>query len=189
MKDYANIMARALNRPLLLEPAYARVFFSALAGRFGIEQLNDADGQIITGEKLRMSAESFSPSRERNRPYRVENGIAILPVSGTLVHKSGNIQPYSGTTGYDGIIHRAEDAFANSEIKGVMLDNDTPGGEVAGCFDAAHKLRQMADKSGKQLWSLCYDMNCSAGMALASSAHRRLITQTGVAGSVGVLMA
>ncbi len=92
-------------------------------------------------------------------------------------------------TGYDGIIARANQAFSDLDVKGVLLDMDTPGGEVAGCFDTARTLRSLADSSGKPLWSLCYDVSCSAGMALASAAHRRLITQTGVAGSVGVIMA
>lgn len=189
MNNYAHLSARVLNTPLLVEPGYARVFFSALAGRLGIHQLADASGEILTGEKLRMSAESFEPARERNRPYQVVGGVGLLPVSGSLVHKSGHVQPYSGTTGYDGIIARAAEAFADSDVQGVMMDLDTPGGEVAGCFDTARTLRQLADAAGKPLWALCYDMNCSAGMALASSAHHRLITQTGIAGSIGVVMA
>ncbi len=189
MKNYPQLAARVLNTPLLVEPGYARVFFSALAGRLNIIQLEDAEGQILTGEKMRMSAEAYSGGPERQRPFQIVDGAAILPVSGSLVHKSGNLQPYSGTTGYDGIIARAAEAFADPDVKGVLMDNHTPGGEVSGCFDTARSLRQMADEAGKPLWSLCYDMNCSAGMALASAAHRRLITQTGVAGSVGVVMA
>lgn len=189
MNNYAHLSARVLNTPLLVEPGYARVFFSALAGRLGIHQLADASGEILTGEKLRMSAESFEPARERNRPYQVVGGVGVLPITGSLVHKSGYVQPFSGTTGYDGIIARAAEAFADPDVRGVMMDLDTPGGEVAGCFDTARTLRQLADAAGKPLWALCYDMNCSAGMALASSAHHRLITQTGIAGSIGVVMA
>ncbi|WVM88948.1 hypothetical protein UMZ34_24105 [Halopseudomonas pachastrellae] len=163
----------------MLEPGYARVFFSALAPRLNILQLQDAEGPVSTGEKLRVDAASFNPSRDRERPYQLVDGAAILPVSGTLVHKYGHVKPYSGMTGYDGIIRRAAEAFGDPSVKGVMLDCDTPGGEVAGCFDTVAELRRLADLAGKPLWSLCYDMTCSAGMALASSANRRLITQTG----------
>ena len=165
------------------------MFFSALASRLGIQSLADAQGEILTGDKLQLSAESFNRSTERDRPYQMLDGVAVMPVSGTLVHKHGYLNPYSGMTGYDGIIARGSEAFADPEVKGVLLDMDTPGGEVAGCFDTARTLRKLADAAGKPLWSLCYDMNCSAGMALASAANRRLITQTGVAGSVGVIMA
>lgn len=204
MKNYPQIAARVLNTPLLLEPNYARVFFSALSSRLGITQLEDAQGQILTGEKIRMSAESWMASKskantvtrtrtnrygEKELLYNIVDGAAIIRVKGTLVHKFGHLNPYSGMTGYDGIVYLTKMAFSDLDAKGVILDLDTPGGEVAGCFDTARILRQLADEAGKPLWALCYDMNCSAGMALASAAHRRLITQTGVAGSVGVVMA
>ena len=207
MENMAHIASRVLNTPLLLEPGYARTFFSALAPRLGVGELCDSEGQILTGEKMRQSAASWGGSSqlqvagdsvtrtrlnkwgEEELIYHVVRGVAILPVKGTLVHKFGYLNPTSGMTGYDSIIERASLAFADDAVLGVLLDNDTPGGEVSGCFDASRALRVMADRVGKKLWSLCYDMNCSAGMALASSAHQRLITQTGVAGSVGVVMA
>jgi ClpP class serine protease len=66
---------------------------------------------------------------------------------------------------------------------------DTPGGDVAGCFDCVKSLRALADSSEKPLWAIASDMYCSAGMALASAADKRLITSTAVVGSIGVLMA
>jgi ClpP class serine protease len=189
MTNLPNILSRATNTPLLLEPGYARTFFGALAARAGIERLYDANGEIHDREKLRIGAESYTPSRGRDRPYTVDRGVAVIPVTGTLVNKYGYMKPYSGMTGYDGILKRAAEAFADPEVKGVLLDNDTPGGEVAGCFDCVRSLRTMQINSGKPLWALAYDMNASAGMALASAANRRLITASGYAGSIGVVMA
>lgn len=189
MNHFPQIASRVLNTPLLLEPGYARVFFSALASRLNIVELADASGQVDIGQKLRVDAASFTEGRDRDRPYQFQSGIAVLPVSGSLVHKYGYLRPTSGMTGYDGLIARAADAFGDPQVKGVLMDMHTPGGEVAGCFDTVDQLRRMAADAGKPLWSLGYDMHCSAGMALASAADRRLITQTGVAGSVGVVMA
>ena len=194
MKNMPHIASRVLNKPLLLEPGYARTFFSALSSRLGISSLEDAKGQIQIGEKLRMSAETYTRTRmnklgEEEVIYQVQDGVAIIPVQGTLVHKFGYLNPTSGMTGYDGILQRSAMAFSDDKVKAVLMDLDTPGGEVSGCFDASRAMRRLADAAGKPLWSLCYDMHCSAGMALASSAHRRLITETGVAGSVGVVMA
>lgn len=188
MPELVRLSARILNAPLLLEPGYARIAISSVANRLGIISLQDGD-QLLDAQGMTSEAASYDNDRERYRPYEVVGGAAVLPVSGSLVHKSGSLRPYSGMTGYDGIIARAEDAFGDRDIKGVLLDLDTPGGEVAGCFDTAQELRRMADAAGKPLWASCWDMNCSAGMALASSAHRRLITQTGIAGSIGVVMA
>lgn len=181
-----NIAARVLNQPLLLEPGYARVFIGALAPRLGIASLQDEFGLIESQEKLRIRAESFGSERPRNRPYEVLNGIAVVPVSGTLVHKFGHLQPYSGMTGYDGIIARVEEALADPTVKGVLLDLDTPGGEVSGCFDTARRLHQL--RGVKPIASISYDMACSAGMAIHSAADYRYTTTSARSGSVGVVM-
>ncbi|WP_425641415.1 S49 family peptidase [Marinomonas gallaica] len=186
-----HIASRALDKPLLLDPGYARTFFSALCPRLGmgITQMVDADGEVMTGEKMHIEASSFMSSRDRQRPYQVIDGVAVVPVSGTLVHKFDHVKPYSGMTGYNGIIARVQAAISDPEVKGILMDMDTPGGEVAGCFDAAQTIRSFAQEGGKPLWALADDMACSAGMAIASAADRRLITQSAVMGSVGVVMA
>lgn len=189
MSNLPHIMSRVLNQPLLMDPARARTFFAGLASRMGINRVFDVSGEVEGQEKLRIRAEGFTSSRERDRPYTVVDGIAVLPIEGTLVNKYGYVRPYSGMTGYDGILTRAADAFNDPNIRGVLMDNDTPGGDAAGCFDCTRTLREMAVASGKQLWALAYDMNCSGGMALASAASHRLITSTGYAGSIGVIMA
>lgn len=194
MNHFPQIASRVLNTPLLLEPGYARVFFSALASRLNIVELQDDGGQIDIGQKLRVDGRTLTRTRQTadgytETLYHITDGAAQLDVKGSLVHKHGYLKPYSGMTGYDGIVSRMAMMLADQDVKGVLMDMHTPGGEVAGCFDTVDQLRRMAAAAGKPIWSLSYDMHCSAGMALASAADRRLITQTGVAGSVGVVMA
>lgn len=187
MTNLPHMANRVLNTPLLMEPGYAKTFFSALAPRLGIGELCDFDGQVLNAEKLRLRAAGWESERPRNRPYQLIDGVAVLPVTGSLVHKFGYMEPSSGMTGYDGIVARVKAAIADEEVRGILLDMDSPGGEVTGCFDCADQIYQL--RGTKPIWSLCYDMNCSAAMALASATDRRLITQTGIAGSVGVIMA
>ena len=181
-----NIAARVLNQALLLEPGYARVFLGALAPRLGVASLRDEFGLIESQDKLRMRADAFETDRPRNRPYEVINGIAVVPVSGTLVHKYGHLRPYSGMTGYDGIIARIQEALADNTVKGILMDLDTPGGEVAGCFDTAKRIAEL--RGVKPIGSISYDMACSAGMAIHSAADYRYTTTTARTGSVGVVM-
>ncbi|AZZ92753.1 S49 family peptidase [Hahella sp. KA22] len=185
--NYANLASRVFNTPLAVEPAYAKTFFSALSSRLGIVEIKAPDGEVILGEKMRSKAASYGPNRTRERPYQVVDGVAIIPVSGTLVHKFGYLRPTSGMTGYDGLIARIVDAIGDPEVRGILLDMDSPGGEVAGCFDTTAMIAAYAKQ--KPIWSLTYDMACSACFAIASATSRRLITQSGVAGSVGVIMA
>lgn len=193
-RNLTHIANLAFNRPVALEPGYARVFYSVLAGEMGIGRLIDgATGEVLNTEDMAQSAASYrdnksaSVSDDRRRYYKLVDGVAIVPVSGTLAHKYGSIQPYSGMTGYDGIVARVNFAMNDPDVRGVMLDFDSPGGQVAGCFDAADIIARCS--KDKPIWSLGYDMHCSAAQALSSACSRRLITQTGVAGSVGVVMA
>ncbi|HGW2984008.1 TPA: tail fiber protein [Escherichia coli] len=132
----------------MLEPAYARVFFCALAGQLGISRLTDAvSGDSLTaGEApatLALSVNDDGPRQARS--YQVMNGIAVLPVSGTLVSRTRALQPYSGMTGYNGIIARLQQAASDPMVDGILLDMDTPGGMVAGAFDCADIIARVRD--------------------------------------------
>lgn len=188
-RNLAHIASTAFNEPLMLEPAYARVFFSALGKEIGTERLAiPQDNTLMTTQDMNEVTASFmNGDRKTARFYEVRNGIAVLPVTGTLVHKLGAMRPFSGMTGYDGIIARLEQAMADPDVRGVMLDIDSPGGQVAGAFDCADMIIRMREQ--KPIWALTNDMACSAAMLIASSCARRLTTQTGRMGSVGVLMA
>lgn len=48
LRNLPHIASMAFNEPLMLEPAYARVFFCALAGQLGISRLMDA----VSGDSL-----------------------------------------------------------------------------------------------------------------------------------------
>lgn len=146
-------------------------------------------GDSLTAQEalatLALSGDDDGPRQARS--YQVMNGIAVLPVSGTLVSRTRALQPYSGMTGYNGIIARLQQAASDPMVDGILLDMDTPGGMVAGAFDCADIIARVRDI--KPVWALANDMNCSAGQLLASAASRRLVTQTARTGSIGVMMA
>jgi len=184
-----GLMSRLFNTPLMIRPTEAQMIISAVSEQMGVGSLLDtSSGKLIDlSGQVEKSAAVFSSSGERSRPYALVDGIAVLPISGTLAHKWGGMQPYCGATGYDGIQARLQQALADPDVRGIMLDVDTPGGEVAGAFDCTDIIARA--NQVKPVWSLGYDMHCSAGQLLVSGAGRRLITQTGIAGSIGVVIA
>ncbi|SUB72162.1 Uncharacterised protein [Pluralibacter gergoviae] len=92
LRNLPHIASMAFNEPLLLEPAYARVFFCALAGQLGITRLTDTvSGTMLDAEQMAEPLMLFGNDEAGPRPvrgYQVEKGIAVLPVSGTLVSKN-----------------------------------------------------------------------------------------------------
>ncbi|MGL6025863.1 MAG: S49 family peptidase [Vibrio sp.] len=188
MRNYQHLLTKAFNTPLAVDASYARVFFSGLSGRIGgVDRLIDLDGNVLDSKAMQDEVCGFSKNRPESRSYHVTGGIAVIPIDGSLVHKLGTLHPYSGMTGYDGVFRKLNEAMSDSDVRGVLLDIDSPGGMVSGCFDLADMIARFREI--KPIWSLGYDMHCSAAQMIASSCSRRLITQTGVAGSVGVIMA
>ncbi|ENY3616552.1 S49 family peptidase [Escherichia coli O8:H49] len=188
-RNLSHIIAAAFNEPLLLEPAYARVFFCALGREMGAASLSVPQQQVQLDAPgmLAETDEYMAGGKRPARVYRVVNGIAVLPVTGTLVHRLGGMRPFSGMTGYDGIVACLQQAMADSQVRGVLLDIDSPGGQAAGAFDCADMIYRLRQQ--KPVWALCNDTACSAAMLLASACTRRLVTQTAKIGSIGVMMA
>ncbi|MCS2168048.1 S49 family peptidase [Scandinavium manionii] len=188
LRNLPHIAGMAFNQPLLLEPAYAQVFFRALAGQLGINSVRGTAGELITGEQLPAELAMFGDERQSaRRTYQVNNRIAVIPVSGTLVSKGSYLNSLSGMTGYNTIISTLQQAVSDPDVDGILLDMDTPGGMVSGAFDCADNIARLREI--KPIWSLANDMNCSAGQLIASATSRRLVTQTARTGSIGVLMA
>jgi signal peptide peptidase SppA len=176
MLDLPHIASRIFGVPLLIDQRKLNTILEAIGPR------------VLLGEPLQRRAElPAAPATRSTRSIANESGIAIVPIIGTLVHRVSWLDAESGMVGYAGIEADVRNAMADSRVRGVMLEVDSPGGEVAGCFDLADRLRAIADDAGKPIWAAAADMACSAGYALASAADQIWVTRTGMVGSVGVV--
>jgi signal peptide peptidase SppA len=90
-------------------------------------------------------------------------------------------------TGYNQIARKLKEARSDSSVRAIMLSIDSPGGEVAGCFDLARQISEgSARNGGKPIWAFSNEMACSAAYAIAGSCDRVFMPETGIIGSVGV---
>lgn len=189
MTRLPHLAQRMFNRPVAILPEKSEMIVAALADRFGITHLFGAGPTIRVGAPSRGAFDDDEyglggPARQRP-PYEVVAGVAIIEVEGTLVQKTGCLHPYSGMTGYDGLRQLLAMALADGAVQAVMLDINSPGGEVAGCFDLVDAI--YASRGSKPIWAVLDEMACSAAYAIASACDRVTIPRTGDAGSVGVI--
>jgi len=182
---YFRIMSRVLNQPLLMTPSNLTAFVSALTDRVGIAELQLADGTTLDRDEMRATAKGTSG--RQSKPYMVDEGVAIVPVVGTLVNKSGMVQPYSGMTGYDSIEARVWEAIDDPNVDSILLDIDSGGGEVSGCFDCSDFLNEVSEI--KPIWAYAGELAASAAFAIGSAAEKLYLPRTGTVGSVGVVVA
>ncbi|MGV8865552.1 MAG: S49 family peptidase [Janthinobacterium svalbardensis] len=174
---------RLFNTPLAIAPGKAEVIMAALADRLGISQI-----ARLNPAPLMMEDDDVvysSPGRNGRAGYEVVAGVAIIEVYGTLVQKLGSLRPWSGMTGYDGIRQNFLMALSDPDVKAIMLDIDSPGGEVAGCFDLVDAIYRARGK--KPIWSILNECAYSAAYAIASAADRITVPRTGGVGSIGVI--
>jgi signal peptide peptidase SppA len=187
-----HIAARILGRPMLMEPKYAQHFFAAFGNRAGVNSIEGFDVSLMGSEQMQKHAESYQVRQARfgngsYEPYAIMgDGIAVVQVEGSLAHKTGNLDPSSGMTGYDGIRAKLEMAIKDPAVKGILMDVDSPGGEVSGAFDLADFI---AGSKQKQIWAYANDLMASAAYLVGSQADKIFASQTASVGSIGVLVA
>lgn len=173
-----HLAQKLFNTPLAIHPQKAEVIVSSLTERLGITQIRSA--------MMEDDDEYFSRKARKDSGYDVLEGIAVIPVYGTLVQKLGTLRPYSGMTGYDGIRRVFLTAVNDPEVKGICLDIDSPGGEVAGCFDLVDLI--YAERGKKPMHAILSENAFSAAYAIASAADKIYVPRTGGVGSVGVIV-
>jgi len=124
------------------------------------------------------------PVTDRDKPFVFSNGIAFIPVYGVLLHKYN--YSWEGATGYDYIRARFDAAIGDSQVKGIVFDVNSPGGQVAGNFELSDHIYK--NRKAKPMIALVDAMAASGGYSLASSTGRIVATPSAIAGSIGVVM-
>lgn len=187
MKHYPHLAARMFGVPLLMHPTKAKVIAEALAPRLdiGTVAIVDASGRPMAGDWYGDDDDDFRREATRDPGYDIVDGVAVINITGSLIHRSSSIRPYSGTLGYNAIRSAFLEAVEDSAAKAIVLLCNSPGGEVSGCFDLVDTIFEA--RGVKPITAICDDMAYSACYALASAADTIVTPRTGGVGSVGVI--
>ena len=172
MHDIPHVAARLYGTPLLIARAKLDVILAALGPRLSGRMAFPLDG---------------NDTRDQPEFEVAADGIAIVPVVGTLVARSGYLGATSGLTGYGDIAEQIEAAATDPAVRAILLDVDSPGGEVGGLFDLVDQIQAIRAQCGKPIWAVADEAALSAAYAIACVADRLYLTQTGEVGSVGVV--
>ncbi|SFD67799.1 protein C Serine peptidase. MEROPS family S49 [Thiohalospira halophila DSM 15071] len=156
-----ELYSRAMGQPLLVDPE---------------------SGQALLSAYLR--GPSPTPDREDSDLLQRHGQIGVIDVSGPLVHRAP-AQKFCAPPSYEEIADAVDSAVDDAELATVVLRLDTPGGEAAGTFDLADRIR--ARRDDKRIIAVIDDRALSAGYAIASAASEVWISRTGRAGSIGVV--
>ncbi len=122
----------------------------------------------------------------KNIKHAVRNSErGIIPIHGILTKKSETFDGLLGMTSYEKIHEEIERALEDKSIETILLDIDSPGGEVNGVFDLADFIYESRAK--KRIIAIANDDAYSAAYAIASSAEKIFLTRTSGVGSIGII--
>lgn len=126
----------------------------------------------------------LEPEEEREA-YETEDGIATIKVDGVIGKKLPKwLAEMFGMTDIDEIGAMIELANKDPEVRGIMLDVDSPGGSVTGVPEVAEQIRA----SGKPVFAYSDGLMASAAYWLASGASGIFAASSALVGSIGVFI-
>lgn len=179
-------MLTALSRlaalPLYADSAASAPHFARLAGLMR---------RAVRGEEPRPVAD-LGGSESKDTPWEareritVVDGVAVVPVSGTLAPGLDPVEAWwFGCCRYEFVQAAAAALGERADVHTVVLAIDSPGGYVSGCGETAALFERAL--AGKLTVAWTAGQCCSAAYWLATSCARIVATPSATVGNIGVL--
>jgi signal peptide peptidase SppA len=115
----------------------------------------------------------------------VGHGVAVLPVSGSLVSRSRGLDTMSGLQSYRQIGNDFQALMADNSVQHIVMHIDSPGGSVNSLPDLVDQIT--AARGVKPVTALVDDNAYSAAYWLAAAADEVVVSRTSGTGSIGAL--
>ena len=125
--------------------------------------------------------------RELQNSYRLEmrDGIAVLPVVGPLFRYANLFTQVSGASSYELLAKDFTQAVENPDVKAIVLNIDSPGGEVNGCAEFADMIHEA--RGVKPIIAYASGDAASGAYWIAAAADEIVVSKTSALGSIGVV--
>ena len=169
MSKFSHLSSLVFNKPLMVTQDYAETIAVVLSDRLNLD---------VEGLQIKSDAKD-------QREAITSKGVAVIPIVGSMSHRSTGIEAMSGMTSYSTLQKQFDAAFNDPNVGSILMDIDSPGGSVAGAFDFRDYL--MSKKGTKPVYALARDAMCSAAYLIGSTADKVYATQTARVGSIGVV--
>jgi signal peptide peptidase SppA len=138
------------------------------------------------GEKLSAAELQARISRQTERDVaRREGAIAILPLRGVIANRMNLMSDISGGTSSEGFGKALDAAVADSGVKAIVIDVDSPGGVVSGTDELSAKI--FAARGKKPIIAHVNPQAASAAYWIATAADEMVLNPSAEVGSIGVI--
>lgn len=115
----------------------------------------------------------------------LRDGVAVVPLIGPVFRRSNLMTDLSGAQSLELFARDLAVAVANPDVKAILLDIDSPGGQAAGIAETAAHIVAMNRK--KPVCAYVGGTGASAAYWLAVACGSITLSPTAIVGSIGVL--
>lgn len=134
----------------------------------GVESLQAREGRPLTNA----------------RNVTMRDGVAVVPVTGPIFRYANLFTQISGATSLDVLAKDFAAALDDPSVTAVVLDINSPGGQVTGIADFAAQVHA----AGKPVVAFVDGMAASAAYWIASAASQIVMSKSAMAGNVGAVL-
>lgn len=177
LPDSLDMIANIVNRMELTSETISKAFHGS-----NFEKYLGKDGEPVNPSAL--EAVNY-PLLKGTRRVSQAGRVAIVPIVGPIIPRNGFFT--SGMSSLQSISYDFNAAMNSNEIDSIILNIDSPGGEITGIGDFAKMVFEAREK--KKIISFVYGWGASAGYWIASAGSEIVIAETGEVGSIGVVSA
>jgi len=121
---------------------------------------------------------------ENTRTVTQRDSVAVVPVTGPIFRYANLFTQISGATSVQQLALDFSAALNNPAVSAIVLEIDSPGGQVAGIAE----LAQMIHAAGKPVVSYVSNLGASAGYWLAAAGSEVVVSDTAILGSLGAVL-
>lgn len=142
---------------------------------------------IASRQNESIEAVSAKLGRDLDNTYvtEVRDGVAVIPVVGPLFRYANLFTAISGASSYEVLAKDFNSALENPDVHSVVLDIDSPGGEVNGCAEFANMIYE--SRGTKPIIAFASGDAASGAYWIASACDQIIASETSLLGSIGVV--
>lgn len=141
----------------------------------------------VAGEKLDADEVQTVIHGAKRPDARRVNSVAVIPLFGTIFPRANMMTDISGATSAETLGKTLDDLVADPSVGAIVLDVDSPGGQVNGIDELSKKIFDA--RSRKPIVAVANHVMASAAYWLGSSASEVIVSPSADIGSIGVFTA
>ena len=160
-----------IHEPRLLE----MLAFCEMAGR---------DGAGFEMLRAHLEAENAIRAARTRSVLGDQGTVSVVPLYGAIAHRGSLWSMYFGGAAVEDITQQLRQAVNDPTVKAIVMDVDSPGGDVEGIDELATEIYQA--RKQKPITAVSNSLCASAAYYLASQASELLVSPSSLTGSIGV---